>query len=354
MPLTPGEPAPWFTAPTPSNPEYVFDTVAGRFVLLAFLPANDPAAAGVALKLLSQNQKLFDDRRLSAFVVVRDPAMGATLRDMRGLRWFLDFDGAVSRLYDALGEDGAERPFWMLLDPALRVMGHVPLAEPKGLFDFMDRLPEPGDHAGTALHAPVLIAPRIFEPDICKRLIALHEAAGGRFTGVMRDAGDRTVMVMDDLKKRRDILVQDVGLQAALRERLERRLFPQIQRALGFTSTHIERYLVSCYDAADQAVFHPHRDHTTMGTAHRKFACSINLNDNFEGGDLRFAEFGSTTYRPPEGGAVVFSCALLHEATRVTAGRRYAFLPFFYDEAGAEVRSAYRARTGETPEPALG
>jgi peroxiredoxin len=110
MPLSPGEPAPWFTAPTPSNPEYVFDTVAGRFVLLAFLPALDAAAAGAALKALSNYQRLFDDRRLSAFVVVRDPAMAATLRDMPGLRWFLDFDGAVSRLYDALGEDGAERP----------------------------------------------------------------------------------------------------------------------------------------------------------------------------------------------------------------------------------------------------
>jgi hypothetical protein len=50
---------------------------------------------------------------------------------------------------------------------------------------------------------------------------------------------------------------------------------------------------------------------------------------------------------------VVFSCALMHEATRVTAGRRYAFLPFFYDEAGAETRAAYEARVGELPEPAL-
>jgi len=354
MPLSPGEPAPWFTAPTPSNPEYVFDTVAGRFVLLAFLPALDAAAAGAALKALSDYQRLFDDRRLSAFVVVRDPAMAATLRDMPGLRWFLDFDGAVSRLYDALGEDGAERPFWMLLDPALRVIGHVALGEPKGIFDFMARLPDPGSHAGTALHAPVLIAPRVFEPEMRQRLIALHEATGGKFSGVMRDAGDRTVMVMDELKKRRDVLVEDLGLQAALRERLERRLFPLIKRGLGFTASHIERYVVSCYDAADEAVFHPHRDHTTMGTAHRKFACSINLNDDFQGGDLRFAEFGPATYRPPVGGAVVFSCALLHEATRVTAGRRYAFLPFFYDDAGAEVLRAYQARIAETAEPALG
>jgi predicted 2-oxoglutarate/Fe(II)-dependent dioxygenase YbiX len=157
---------------------------------------------------------------------------------------------------------------------------------------------------------------------------------------------------MDELKKRRDVLVEDADLQATLRDRLEQRLFPMIARALGFAVTRIERYVVSCYDAADGAVFHPHRDSTTFGTAHRKFACSINLNEGFEGGDLRFPEYGQRTYRPPPGGAVVFSCAVLHEATRVTAGRRYAFLPFFYDEAGAETVAAYRARVTAPAEPA--
>jgi hypothetical protein len=38
----------------------------------------------------------------------------------------------------------------------------------------------------------------------------------------------------------------------------------------------------------------------------------------------------------------------MHEALKVTRGRRYAFLPFFYDEAGADVLAAYRARTGAT------
>jgi peroxiredoxin/predicted 2-oxoglutarate/Fe(II)-dependent dioxygenase YbiX len=346
MPLNPGEPAPWFTAPTPSNPEFVFDTAAGRYVLLVFLPKDDPAAAGEALRTLSAHHAQFDDETLCAFVVVRDPGTAATAQDMRGLRWFLDLDGAVSRLYGAASPDGTEAPMWLLLDPTLRAMGRVRLASGPSIFDLIARLRPPAEHAGAPLHAPVLIAPRIFEPDLCARLIALHEADGGRFTGVMRDQGERTVAVMDELKKRRDVLVEDPELQAILGERLERRLFPTIGRALGFAVTRIERYVVSCYDAADGAVFHPHRDSTTLGTAHRKFACSINLNDGFSGGDLRFPEFGRRTYRPPPGGAVVFSCALLHEATRVTEGRRYAFLPFFFDEAGAATAAAYRARAG--------
>ena len=153
----------------------------------------------------------------------------------------------------------------------------------------------------------------------------MADRIAGTFTGVMRDSGARTVMVMDELKRRRDVLVEDQALQGLLRDRLERRLFPLIARGLGFGVTHIERYVVSCYDADDGAVFHAHRDSTTQGTAHRRFACSINLNDGFEGGDLRFPEYGPRTYRPPPGGATVFSCAMLHEATRVTRGRRYAF-----------------------------
>ncbi|HEV2531687.1 2OG-Fe(II) oxygenase [Phenylobacterium sp.] len=350
MPLVPGEAAPWFKAPTPSNPEYHFDTVAGRYVLLVFLPIEDEAR-GAALKALAAHQGLFDDLRASAFVVVRDPETAATARDIRGLRWFLDAEGAVSRLYGALAEDGTEEFFWLVLDPTLRVLGAKPIEEAQAIFRYLAALPAPEAHTGAAPAAPVLIAPRLFEPELCRRLIELHEAQGSEFTGVMRDRGEVTVAVMDDLKRRRDLVIDDPQLQDAIRERLERRLFPLIARAFAFEVTRIERYLVSCYDATDGGVFHPHRDNVTFQTAHRKFACSINLNDDFEGGDLRFPEFGPQSYRPPLGGAVVFSCALLHEALRVTQGRRYAFLPFFTDEAGAAVRAAYDARVAARADP---
>ncbi|WP_374471395.1 2OG-Fe(II) oxygenase [Phenylobacterium sp.] len=346
MPLAPGDPAPWFKAPTPSNPEFIFDTVAGRYVLLVFLP-EDVEGRREALVQLAARQRLFDDVRAAAFLVVRDRQSLETARDVRGLRWFLDADGAVSRLYEALGDAGEARPRWLLLDPTLRILAIGPLGRLPGGLDRLDALPPPGEHAGGPTPAPVLVVPRIFEPDLCRELIARHQGGGAEFTGVMRDQGERTVLVMDELKRRRDVFLHEPQVQAALRERIERRVFPMIARAFGLRPTRIERYVVSCYDAADEGVFHPHRDNTTFGTAHRAFACSINLNDDFEGGDLRFPEFGPAAYRPPVGGGVVFACGLLHEATRVTRGRRYAFLPFFYDEAGAEVLAAYRARVAE-------
>lgn len=346
MPLSPGQPAPWFVAATPSNPEFAFDTAAGRYVLLLFLPLEAEARVA-ALRALAAQQQLFDDVKASAFVILRDPAAVGGVRDMPGLRWAFDGSGAITERY------GPE-PHWLLLDPTLRVIAAAPIGESDAMFQRLAALPAPGGHAGVPLHAPVLIAPRIFEPELCQALIALHQADGGEFTGVMRDAGDSTVAVMDELKKRRDIWVEDPELQAAIRARFERRLYPLIKLGLDFRVTHIERFLVSCYDAADGAVFHPHRDNTTQGTAHRRFACSLNLNDDFAGGDLRFAEYGPATYRPPAGGAVVFACGLMHEALPVTSGRRYAFLPFFYDERGAQVLEAYRARTAEALQGASG
>ena len=69
-----------------------------------------------------------------------------------------------------------------------------------------------------------------------------------------------------------------------------------------------------------------------------KTVANIVATRDYEGGDLCFPEFGPQTYRAPTGGAVVFSCSLLHEARPVSRGRRYAFLPFLYDDVGARTR----------------
>jgi predicted 2-oxoglutarate/Fe(II)-dependent dioxygenase YbiX len=77
----------------------------------------------------------------------------------------------------------------------------------------------------------------------------------------------------------------------------------------------------------------------SKGTLHRKFAVTVNLNaEEYSGGDLVFPEYGRDMFRAPTGGAIVFSCSLMHEVLPVIAGNRYAFLPFLYDEAAARIR----------------
>ena len=109
----------------------------------------------------------------------------------------------------------------------------------------------------------------------------------------------------------------------------------------------MERYIVPCYAAEDGGHFHAHRDNTTKGTAHRRFAVSINLNDDFDGGEVSFPEYGRRSFKPALGGTVVFSCSLLHAVSKVTRGRRYAFLPFLYDEPAAKLREANNEFLGD-------
>jgi predicted 2-oxoglutarate/Fe(II)-dependent dioxygenase YbiX len=64
---------------------------------------------------------------------------------------------------------------------------------------------------------------------------------------------------------------------------------------------------------------------------------------------VRFPEFGPQLYTAPAGGAVVFSCSLLHEATPVIHGKRYVFLPFLYDDDAARIRQQNLGFVGDRP-----
>ena len=343
--IFPGDPAPWFVAQTRANPRFVFSSVAGRYVVLLFVPSHGHAAAQAALKSVMARRAVFDDDKVALFGVTADAAdvIDARIQDsVPGIRWFFDSDGEVHRLYNSdpawMPDDGG----WVLIDPALRLMALGRLEQIDGLIDYLQGLPPPDLHAGTPIIAPVLIVPRIFEPEFCKHLIAIYDREGGTASGFMREVDGKTVAVHDENHKRRsDVVIEDEELKTQCRMRIVRRLVPEVKKAFQFEATRMERYLVACYEDTRLGMFRPHRDNTTSGTAHRKFAVSINLNaEDYDGGDLRFPEFGSRTYRPPTGGAVVFSCSLLHEATSVTRGRRFVFVPFLYDETGARVREA--------------
>ncbi len=340
MPLLPGDPAPFFRARTPTNPTYNFHVAGGRYMALAFMPSRAAAERNRVLDALKARRTLFDDVRCCFFGVLRHPAAIAKAQDqIPGIRWFLDADAEVSSLYEM--QDGAEeRSGWVVLDPAFRVLMTAPIAATDAVLDQIAALPPVDEHAGAPMHAPVLVVPRVFEPGFCKHLIDLYEAKGGEPSGFMREIDGRTVMVRDPEHKRRsDVVLEDTALIEAARARIARRLAPEVAKAFQFTATRIERYLVARYVAEEGGFFRPHRDNTTKGTAHRRFAVTLNLNaGEYEGGDLRFPEYGGRTYRAPTGGAVVFSCSLLHEATPVTKSRRYAFLPFLYDEAAAKIR----------------
>ena len=350
--LTPGDPAPWFKQRSTTNPRYSFDAAAGRYIVLCFFATAADEAGRAAIAAAHARRDLFDDTRASFFGVSVDPAdeQQARVREaIPGLRYFLDFDGSVSRLYGALPADAASanpkqaRRFWMLLDPSLRIIAVVPFArggsDRAAFFAMLERLPPPERFRGFEVQAPVLVLPHVFEPDFCRKLIGLYQAHGGEESGFMREVNGKTVKIHDeDHKRRRDYAIEDRAVIAETQARIRRRIVPEVLKAHQFHVTRMERYIVACYAAEDGGHFRAHRDNTTKGTAHRRFAVTINLNDEFEGGELSFPEYGPRSFKPPVGGAVVFSCSLLHAASKVTRGTRYAFLPFLYDDAAAMIR----------------
>jgi predicted 2-oxoglutarate/Fe(II)-dependent dioxygenase YbiX/peroxiredoxin len=360
--ILPGDTAPHFRQRCAGNPAFNFDTTAGRYLVLCFLMSAADAHGRAAYAAARQRPDLFDDKKAMVFSVSvdgRDEKANHLPDHFPGYRTVWDADGSVCRLYGAMPVDSKpgdsnvpSRRIWVVVDPTLRVLKIIPFAPDQSdiaeLIAYLDALPPPPRFAGFEIAAPILVLPQVFEPELCQQLVALYEQHGGEESGFMREVGGKTVTGHDHSHKRRkDHVIDDPKLIAVLQGKIKRRIVPQILKAHQFEVTRMERYLVGCYTAEDGGHFSAHRDNTTKGTAHRRFAVSINLNSDFDGGEVSFPEYSPRGYKPPPGGAVVFSCSLLHAVSKVTRGQRYAFLPFLYDEKAAALRESNNQFLGE-------
>jgi peroxiredoxin/predicted 2-oxoglutarate/Fe(II)-dependent dioxygenase YbiX len=196
------------------------------------------------------------------------------------------------------------------------------------------------------MQAPVLLIPNVLSPELCRELINVWHTKGNDDSGFMRSVGEKTVAYIDyQSKRRRDHFVKEPQLQATLNKIIVARIAPEIKKAYYYQITRQERYKIACYDGGFGGFFRTHRDNTTGGTAHRRFAMSLNLNvGEYEGGYLRFPEYAPHLYKPDTGSAIIFSGSLMHEATPVTSGIRFVLLNFFYGDKDAESRNSYEER----------
>jgi 2OG-Fe(II) oxygenase superfamily len=326
------------------NPHFALGALGGRYVLMCVVADLAAAAAQAALRAIAP--VAFDETLKACIVFCAAPGGGTDALVAEAAKTKLVFDDpSAEAARDCALLDPRLEPQgrWILFDPGLRVMALWPLAGAEQALAALAALPHPDQHAGAPLHAPVLIAPRIFESSFCDTLVAYYAKHGGIASGITKNSpdGKTFITLADDFKRREDCMIEDALLREHAMHRVFWRLLPEIEKCFAWRATRMERYIVSRYNAESGGFFRPHRDNTTKGTAHRRFAVTINLNTGeYDGGDLRFPEFGSRTYRAPRGGAVVFSCGLLHEATPITRGERYAFLPFLYDEEGVKTRAA--------------
>ena len=348
-----GDPVPWFSAPIVTGGSFDLHVSAGRWVVLSFLgsPSNPRAMAEIA-ELARASSSLGEDHVIVGCVFTGPPDDIASLAAISSNKVFFlaDYDGAISRTFGA-----HEMPRTVVLDPMLRAVADIAWDVPQGhaetVGNVLRGLPAVDDSAGVPMFAPALMVPRVFSFEICDFLVQFYEQQGGVDSGFQFDVAGKTTTLSDwRLKRRSDVAVAAPEVRELVRGQIVRRLLPAIEQYFQFRATRMDRYIVACYDSEVGGHFHRHRDNVNAGAQHRRFAVSINLNNNFEGCDLTFPEFGRKTYRPSEGGALVFSCGALHQVTPVTKGRRYAFLAFLYGEEDAKKREANNTRLhiGET------
>ena len=342
-----GDPVPWFSLPDIAGGSFDLQASAGRWVVLSFLGSlENPRAMSEAAELAREAVAFTEDHLLIACVFTGQAADAAGLAQMGSgnLSFLADQDGAISRLFGA-----SQMPRTIVLDPMLRAIADIAWDVPQGHADMVRNvlrgLPAVDDSAGVPMFAPALLVPRVFGFELCDFLIQFYETQGAVESGFQFDIDGKTVTLSDwRFKRRSDAAVVVPEVRELIRDHVVRRLIPQIERYFQFRATRMDRCIVACYDSAVSAHFHRHRDNINAGAQHRRFALSINLNRDFDGGDLIFPEFGRKAYRPSEGGGLVFSCGALHQVTPVTRGKRYAFLAFLYGEEDVIRREANNAK----------
>ena len=236
--------------------------------------------------------------------------------------------GAVS-----FGQGMGLRQRVIALDPNLRVAttfdtrALLAAAEAIGELARSVRADGGADLCLTTPMAPVLVLPRVFEPDFCTQLIRLWGKGDHKDSGVSSRYGN---VDMAALKRTEDYTIVEPMMLKAVSDRLAYRIGPELTKVFAFDREFtFDAHVVLSYSAEGRHFFAAHRDNGAPATADRAFAVSLNLNDDFEGGELVFPEYAAVRVSPPAGAAAVFSCSLLHAVGPVTRGRRYALTTFF-------------------------
>ena len=307
------------------TPTRYYAQAGGRPALLVF--ADEGCVA--RLDALAQGLTAIDDKDLTVHVVGPPALAGHDL----AFPLLQDPDGRAVGAYRTGGT-----PTAFLLDPNLRVRATLPLADGARVATDVaelvaelvwdDRRPRE-----ITTQAPLLVVPDVLGPEQCAELIAVWEQQGHSQTGVeTATGGGRAEQLNAQLKRRRDHVVGDPQRSRELATTIGRRVLPELSKAFAYRASRFEGFKIACYQASDRGFFRAHRDNLSPATAHRRFALTLNLNDGYQGGQLRFPEYGPERYRPAAGAALVFSCSHLHEVLEVTAGRRFVLLSFLFGE----------------------
>jgi peroxiredoxin/predicted 2-oxoglutarate/Fe(II)-dependent dioxygenase YbiX len=194
------------------------------------------------------------------------------------------------------------------------------------------------------LTAPVLMLPNMLDPATCRQLIEIWRTQGHQEGSVVSTkGGEETRSVEHGMMKRLDHMIRDDAVNTMVAGKVGPRIADEVFKAFVYEGFVLERFLIGAYEAARGDYFRPHRDNLNPHAAGRRFALSLNLNDDYEGGGVVFPEYGPHVYNMTAGTALIFSCSLIHEALPVARGRRFVLFSFLSDAQNRPHPWSYRA-----------
>jgi peroxiredoxin len=319
------------------------DHLAGKFLVLVFL--NNPEDQQ-AIPLLTALEKSHDSLdKLNATLIALNASSNAVnnkrLKKQSGFAWPLcgDSTGAVFASY-GLHKGNCANVRIVVLTPFRQVRGWVDdpdnIDETIGaIMDILNANQDAEAAQWNPPHAPVLIIPNVLSRAECKQIIETYHT-GGPFTVRPPRPGEfdgnyKIPVYEHDRQDRVDHIIKDKEMLAFLDSRIFERITPMIQKSFAFNVTQREDLHIARYVGERGGFPMGHRDNTSPATAYRRFALSMNLNDDYEGGGVAFKEFGARAYKSPAGSAIVFSSSLLHEVLETTKGIRYTLISHLFD-----------------------
>lgn len=178
-------------------------------------------------------------------------------------------------------------------------------------------------------HIPYLLVEDVLDPELLNKVIKYY-----------KDNVDKAILHNTRAKNRLHVY-PNLELEKEIDNRLSRVLFPEIKKVFCFDVNYRELYKIASYDAETSGRFHSHRD-TPKPRQHRRYAMSLLLNDDYEGGELYLAEYG-ITIKPKKNCAFIFPGIYSHQVLKVSKGSRMCVISFFTTKsnAGNQVKSDF-------------
>jgi peroxiredoxin len=346
-PLDIGDPIPAVSLPSQTGAKVspAQPPLAGHPLVL-FASRMLDAAAGEELAAFARLHDRFANLGVKLLALTgAEVAENAAIAGAQGVRFPILSDGP-GRVLDLLGLPRSAASGTLVVDGNLRIVARVPAqlgqsqaeAALAACAPLAATLAEPAPVISR--QAPVLLVPDVLSPALCQQLME-RWAEGDKQENVATSnyaadpaAAANPAKQAPSVKRRSDWLMPEGPLNIELRDILRRRVVPELRKAFDFQPERYETLRVGCYDAERGGYFRRHRDNVgPPEIQRRRFAMSLNLNEAYEGGEVRFPEYGNMLYRPPARAALLFSCSLLHEAVEIRSGRRFVLLTFFFGQA---------------------